>query len=84
MRYKHRDYPALCECLYVAVVPFKCDVRSHKPADLLVMGRVASFEYECFAAFAERFGRLPEFNDKKEARKYSLTVGRGSHGSKEM
>lgn len=77
VRYKHRDYPVLCDRLWVAVAPFKCDVRSQKPEDLLAMGRVASFEYECFAAFAGQFGRLPEFNDKKQARKYSLTVARG-------
>jgi hypothetical protein len=41
------------------------------------MGEVARFEYVCFAHFVERFGRLPEFNNnKKEALKHSLTLGR--------
>jgi hypothetical protein len=77
VRYKHRDYGALCQRLFVAVAPFKCDVTSGKPSDLRTMGDVAQFEYLCFAHFAEQFGKLPEFNNKKEALKYSLTVGRG-------
>lgn len=82
VRYKHRDYATLSQQLYVAVAPFDCDVSSGKPNDLLVMGKVACFEYECFAHYAEVFRRLPEFNDKKAAKKYSLTVGRGSDKTK--
>ena len=33
------------------------------------MGRIAKHEYDCFAAFVEMFGRLPEFNDKKKSPK---------------
>jgi hypothetical protein len=33
------------------------------------MGEVAKYEYECFALFAEKFGHLPEFNDKKRSPK---------------
>ncbi len=40
------------------------------------MGNVTRFEYWCFAHFVEQFGELPEFNNKKEAPKYSLTVSR--------
>jgi hypothetical protein len=78
VRYKHRGYKALCKRLYVAVAPFACDVTSNTPRDLRVMGRVARFEYECFAHFSTVFRRLPEFNDKQKAPKYSLTVGRQS------
>jgi hypothetical protein len=40
------------------------------------MGDVAKLEFECLATYARRYRRLPEFNDKKKVRKYSLTVGR--------
>lgn len=78
VRYKHRDYGILCQGLDVAVAPLKCDVTSNTPTDLRIMGEVAQFEYLCFAHFVELFGRLPEFNDKKEALKYSLTVARAT------
>jgi hypothetical protein len=78
VRYKHRDYGILCRCLHVAVAPLKCDVTSGTPTDLRTMGEVAQFEYLCFAHFVEQFGRLPEFNNKKEALKYSLTVARAA------
>jgi hypothetical protein len=77
VRYKFRDPIALMPCLYVAVAPFECDVTSGNVSDLRTMGDVAQFEYLCFAHFVERFGRLPDFNNKKESRKYSLTVARG-------
>jgi hypothetical protein len=71
----------LCECLYVAVASFKCDVTSGRPADLRTMGDVAQFEYLCFSHFVERFGRMPEFNNKKDTLKYSLTIGRQAKAS---
>lgn len=76
VRYKFRKYKPLCQRLYVAVVIFACDVTSASPIDLRRMGDVAQFEYRCLAHFAERFKRVPEFNDKKKAPKFSLTVGR--------
>ena len=78
VRYKHRDYGVLCQALYVSVAPLKCDVTSNTPTDLRIMGDVAQFEYLCFAHFVELFGKLPEFNNKKETLKYSLTVARSS------
>jgi hypothetical protein len=36
------------------------------PKNLRIMGEVVRHEYECIALFVENFGRLPEFNDKKE------------------
>lgn len=76
VRFKHRNYGKLVQNLYVAVVPFKCDVTSNEPGDLRKMGEVAKFEYLCFAHFAEKFGELPEFNNKKDSPKYSKTVGK--------
>jgi hypothetical protein len=76
VRYKFRKYEPLCQRLHVAVAVFDCDVTSESPIDLRKMGGVAQFEYRCLADFAERFKRVPEFNDKKNAPKFSLTVGR--------
>ena len=36
------------------------------------MGEVAKLEYDCFAEYVEKFGNLPEFNDKSKSPKYSL------------
>lgn len=68
-RYKHAGYDGLASSLYVAVLPFECNVRSSSADDLRVMGEVAAFEYECLARYVERYGRLPEFNDKKRSPK---------------
>ena len=80
VRFKHQNYQALTDKLFVSVASFECNVKSNQPADLLVMGDVAKFEYECFAEFVRIHGALPEFNDKKGAPKYSLTVGRAANG----
>jgi len=72
------DYPRqenLVPFLYVAVAPFKCDVTSNRPADLMTMGDVAKAEYQCWAQFADVFGRLPHYNDKKNAPKGSKKRG---------
>jgi hypothetical protein len=76
VRYKYPNYNDLVKRLYVAVSPFKCDATSNQPNDLRKMGEVAKFEYFCFAHFVEKFGQLPEFNNKKESPKYSKTVVR--------
>ena len=78
MRYRYQNYNELINKLYVAVAPFTCNVKSNSPEDLRTMGEVAKFEYDCFARFTELFGQLPEFNNKKESPKYSLTLGRKS------
>ncbi len=80
VRHKHKDYEQLTGKLFVSVASFACNVKSNRPDDLLVMGDVAKFEYECFAEFARVHGTLPEFNDKKGAPKYSLTFGRSTNG----
>jgi len=80
VRYKHQDYKTLVNTLFVSVASFTCDVRSNQPKDLMVMGEVAKFEYDCFAEFVKKHGALPEFNNKKSAPKYSLTIGRENGG----
>jgi len=76
VRYKYQNYDELKNKLYVAVASFKCDVKSHNPSDLRVMGEVTKFEYDCFAHFVALYQALPEFNNKKLSPKYSLTLGR--------
>lgn len=65
VRCKYKDYKKLIKHLYVAVRPFKCDVNSNKEKDLLIMGKVAEYEYICFSEYVKRFGMLPKFNNKK-------------------
>lgn len=76
VRLKFQEYEELVGKLYVAVRPFECDVKSCRPSELRIMGEIVKLEYSCLAQFAERFARLPEFNDKKRSLKYSLTIGR--------
>jgi len=75
-RYKHQSYARLIKKLYVSVAPFKANVTSITPIDLIVMGNVAKFEYQCFAQYVNKYSDLPEFNNKKLSKKYSLTYGR--------
>ncbi len=63
--FKYKNYYILKKKLFVSVNFAECDVISNKPEDLCRMGDVANFEYICFAEYAKKFGRLPEFNDKK-------------------
>ena len=76
-RYEYRIYEELKRKLFVSIKYFECNVKSNLPKDLLVMGEVAKHEFECLARFAERYKRLPKFNDKPNAKKYSLTIARG-------
>jgi len=69
VRYKYRDYGELTKKLFVSICPVECNVKSNQPEDLLKMGEVAYMEYYCFAKYAQLFGHLPEFNDKKNAPK---------------
>jgi hypothetical protein len=71
VRQTHSDYQRLLPRLYVATRPIKCNVTSGAVRDLLLMGRVAQFEFQCLARYVERFGRLPLFNDKARSPKYS-------------
>jgi hypothetical protein len=76
VRHRFQNYRLLVPRLYVAVAPFECDTASNLPDDLRQMGEVVKFEYSCLAQYVEKFGALPEFNDKKKSPKYSLTFGR--------
>jgi hypothetical protein len=69
VRFKHPDYQKLASHLYVSVCPYDCDVTLNDPKNLRIMGEILKHEYECFALFVEKFGNLPEFNDKKKSRK---------------
>lgn len=76
VRFKYEDYEELSNRLFVSIMPVPCDVKSNHPNDLLKMGDVAKLEYVCFAKYASKFGHLPQFNDKKNSPKFSLTKGR--------
>jgi hypothetical protein len=84
VRFKHRDYGRLAARLFVSVWPFICDVGSFDPADLRIMGEVAKSEYECLARFADEFGCLPEFNDKKRSPKTEKAKDGAANGSQPM
>jgi hypothetical protein len=55
--------------LYVSVNAFKCNVKKKSVDDLKIMGKVAEYEYVCFAKYMEKFKQLPEFNDQKRSPK---------------
>lgn len=76
VRFRHRKYDILAPRLYVSVASFDCDVESKLPDDLRKMGKVLEFEFLCFAEYAEKFGKLPEFNDMKASPKFSQKVKR--------
>jgi hypothetical protein len=76
VRFRHRNYAGLVRRLSVSVAPFKCDVTSNRPVDLIIMGDVAKFEYTCLAQYVEHFNKPPEFNDKKESPKFSKAIGK--------
>ena len=76
VRCLYPDYASVVRALYVAVAPFPCDVASHQPSDLEVMGEVAQFEYRCLAEHARAVGGLPEFNDEKKPPKATAAFGR--------
>ncbi len=69
VKFKHKKYDVLAPLLYVAASYTECDVTSHKPKDLKLMGEVAKQEYDCFATFIKKFNQWPEFNDKKRSPK---------------
>ncbi len=79
-RYEYNNYDNLVKNLYVSIRYFECDVKSNKPKDLKIMGKVAKFEYDCFAEYVQKFKLLPKFNDKKNSPKYSLTYKKIKNG----
>jgi len=71
VRFKHQDYNEFISSAYVAVCYIECDVTSNRPVNLRKMGKVAENEYLAIAEYVERFNKLPEFNNKKESKKFS-------------
>jgi hypothetical protein len=61
---KYPIYQDLVDLLFVSVCSFPCNVKSNKSEDLRIMGEVAKFEYDSIATYVEKYGVLPEFNDK--------------------
>ena len=58
VQFKYRDTKTLRKKLYVAICPFKCDVKSTARKDLLTMGNVARSEYTALANYAEALQAL--------------------------
>lgn len=71
VRNKHQKYKALEKNLYVSLRHFPCFPANETAADLRTMGKVANAEYQCMAQYVDEFDELPEFNRKKESKKYS-------------
>ncbi|TXT23071.1 MAG: hypothetical protein FD134_2292 [Gallionellaceae bacterium] len=65
---------SLANKLYVAVRPYKCDVTSIAAEDLKTMGDVVRAEYLAFAAYANQFKRLPQYNDKRRSPKCKVSL----------
>ncbi|MDP3314076.1 hypothetical protein [Lutibacter sp.] len=69
--YEYENYEIIKNNIYVAIHSFECNNKIPSPNDLRIMGEVAKCEYDCWAAYIEKFGRYPKFNDKTNASKYS-------------
>jgi len=65
--HRHTDPQKLLSTLYVSVKPFQCNVKTNQIGDLLVMGKVAEYEFIAFSEYVKRFEELPEFNDKERS-----------------
>lgn len=76
MLFSHQMYADLCPKLFVAMWPVQCDGNRESTAALRSMAQVAGGEYEAMASYNEQHGRLPQFNRKKESRKYTRVHGR--------
>lgn len=75
VRYKYAEYRPLVARLFVSVWCFECNVNEPSAKDWRVMGRVAYAEYACIGEYMRRYGRIPEFNDKKRSPKAALDPG---------
>lgn len=71
VRYKHQDFDVLAPTLHVAIHPIECEPKLQSPQSLRALGLVAQLEYEYLALYAEKFARLPLYNDKAASPKYS-------------
>jgi hypothetical protein len=73
VRQAHSDFERVLPRLFVAIRSVRCDVASNAVRDLLLMGRVVQFEFQCLARYVQQFGRLPLFNDKARSPKHSAS-----------
>jgi hypothetical protein len=71
VRLQYQNYNEFASFAYVSVCSIACNVTSNQPDDLRRMGKVAELEYQALATYAEKFGKLPKFNDKKGTKKFS-------------
>lgn len=68
VRLKHDSYDAFRKRSFVAVAPFACDPTSNSARDLRIMGDVARFEFQCLAAFVDRFGNYRNSTTRRSRR----------------
>ena len=71
VRFKHKAYGKFVARAFVAIWSVKCSPAVINSISLRAMGRVAELEYTCWAVFHDKFGALPEFNDKAKSPKHS-------------
>ncbi|MBX9943696.1 MAG: hypothetical protein K2Y40_06425 [Reyranella sp.] len=71
--FKHRVFSDVVERLYLAQWPFDVFSAATAADKLRLKGRVLQAEYECFAAYVEKFEQLPEFN-RSSSQKYTAKV----------
>lgn len=71
VRYEHPDYSKLVNRLYVAVASVRCNPATNTPVDLARMGEVVRLEYLSLAEFVKAHHKLPQFNNKNSAPKFS-------------
>ena len=69
VRFKYKNYDEFVRSTYVSVNFFECMPASNECDDLLIMGTVAKFEYECLAKYVGILKQLPEFNNKNKSQK---------------
>ena len=69
LRFRNHSYASIVRRLFVSIGPVFCDVKSHRPRDLRLMGKVAQFEFICLARYAQKYHAVPRFNDKERSPK---------------
>ena len=71
--FEYENYDGIKDSIYVAINSSKCDTKNPTLNDIIIMGDVAKCEYDCWAIYIEKYGRLPKFNNQKDSPKYSKT-----------
>lgn len=72
-RFDFIDGNRLAQNLYVSVYSLECNTSSIARKDLETMGDVTRSEYVAFANYAELYGELPKYNDKRRSPKLKKT-----------